>query len=90
MEFVLKEAGLEAQVKMDAIAVQGVWINFPAGVIQSGRQNAAAMLYLTALSSAEKIRKRKTTEEEKVNILKDIEKRLIEEDAEDMILVLSM
>lgn len=91
-DFRSKEDHIQHLVKMDAINLQGIWPNFPT-IAATGRIKVAADLYRHLL--AEELRKRKrakreTPHERRMRIMEVVEKRLIQQDEDDLFIVLSV
>lgn len=91
-DLVLKEDGLLILEKMDAVGIQGVWLDFPGSVAVTGKLKRAAQLYYQLYQQEVEKRKRKKEppDQQAKRLMRKVEKRLQEEDAEDLLTILSM
>lgn len=90
-ELLFKEDGLEILSKMDAIGLQGVWLDFPGVASSGGKQKVASYLFQLHHEEAKKRKNKKETPEQKVKrLLKKVEKRMMEEDSQDLLTILAL
>lgn len=98
MSQLIKERGLDIRTKMDAINVQGVWLNFP-GVAAGGRFHAAAGLYLQMLLEEEeerlrrkkkKIKIKETPKQMWIRLMKQVESRIQKQDEDDLSIIMAL
>lgn len=97
METLHKESRLQVSVKMDAVAVTGVWPYFPSTTTSAGRGRYAAGLYrqliLEELAKRKREKDKKPTETAKQlrqRIMAMVEKRIVQEDEDDFLLLLNV
>ena len=89
-----KERFWEIQRKMDAVNLQGAWPNFPGQAQpQQGRVRAAALLYRRLVENEYSSRRKKPLRETALRmrqrLLEEVERRLIEQDEDDLVLFLA-
>lgn len=88
----LKENRMIIHRKMDAISLQGVWLDFP-GVSTHGHLKYAAGLYLQLIQEERRKKKKhpsETAKEMRTRLLKEVEKRIIEQDENELVLLLAI
>ena len=95
IQIITKEDHIQIHHKMDAINLQGVWLNFP-GIATLGHAKVAAGIYLQLLREEQekakrrKRRRKETAKEMRNRLLKEVERRIIEKDDDDLLLILGI
>lgn len=90
----IKEDAMQIHLKMDAVNLQGIWLNFP-GVARSGNASFAAGIYLQLLreeqeKSKKKKRRKETHKQMRDRLLREVEKRIVQRDDDDLMLILGI
>lgn len=83
---------MEYLQKMDAVNLQGIWLNFPV-VTSSGKWKIGATIYLELLrAEMEEVRKGKriveSPEQIRKRLMQEVERRITEQDNDDLFVIL--
>jgi hypothetical protein len=90
-----KEDRMQFFTKMDCVNLQGVWPTFPQTSAVAGHLHWAAGIYRSMVEEEAEARRRRegerrpTPREVRISLLKEVERRIVERDDDDLFVVLA-